>query len=398
MVKAVIQVYGEIGWNVNIMDIQHQFNSVENADSIELRIFSPGGDCMMGWAIYDYLKGLNLPIDTYNDGYCASMATVLFLLGKNRYSTEHSSNLIHLPWTIGEGNSLDFQDAVEELQKEENRILQVYTSVTGQSEEKLRAIMVASKELDAQEFLELGFATEILKNEVDSNMKSLCAKKFAVAAQKNIQDQLTKKELKEIKNQNMNILAKINALFNSITGIKNLSVDTDQGTLYSESDIVKGAKVFTDEEMTVPAPNGNYSCSDGSEKYTVSDGEVIEVEDMEGPDEDATEDKKSDDPEDKKAKKDDDPEDKKAKKDPETQNEDEEMKKALTQVVLTMKALSQELTALKQELADTKASVQSNFKPVSGSRSSRIAGAAAEPEKYAAFTPKGDVAKGLLNR
>ena len=62
---------------------------------INLYIQSPGGSLLPTLALVDEIKNLGIPIHTYIRGYAASAATLLSVVGSERYMYNHSVLMIH---------------------------------------------------------------------------------------------------------------------------------------------------------------------------------------------------------------------------------------------------------------------------------------------------------------
>lgn len=64
-------------------------------DVIYFIISSPGGAVEPGIALYNYLKSLPVRLITHNNGSIDSIANVIFVAGKERYASPHSTFLFH---------------------------------------------------------------------------------------------------------------------------------------------------------------------------------------------------------------------------------------------------------------------------------------------------------------
>ena len=67
----------------------------EDRKPILLYINSPGGDVYSGYGLISAMQDSITPIYTINQGMCASMAFLIFLAGKKRYSMRNSTFLMH---------------------------------------------------------------------------------------------------------------------------------------------------------------------------------------------------------------------------------------------------------------------------------------------------------------
>jgi len=65
------------------------------ADHIHLMLSSPGGSVFHGLSAHNYLRGLGVPVTTYNFGSVDSIGVVIFCAGKERVCVPHARFLIH---------------------------------------------------------------------------------------------------------------------------------------------------------------------------------------------------------------------------------------------------------------------------------------------------------------
>lgn len=102
---------------------------------IKIYINSPGGSVSDGLAIYDMMKHVSCPVETYCVGMAASMAAVLLMAGDKgkRYAMPNSVVMIHQPSGGCRGQASDIQIQAErilELKKKLNEIIQESTNLT----------------------------------------------------------------------------------------------------------------------------------------------------------------------------------------------------------------------------------------------------------------------------
>ena len=102
---------------------------------IRIYINSPGGSVSDGLAIYDMMKHVSCPIETYCVGMAASMAAVLLMTGDKgrRYAMPNSVVMIHQPSGGCHGQASDIQihaERILELRKTLNNIIEKSTNLT----------------------------------------------------------------------------------------------------------------------------------------------------------------------------------------------------------------------------------------------------------------------------
>jgi len=124
--EATIYIYGAIGGydpdtykTINTADkFSEEFRAVEKeADTIHVRINSPGGRVFEGLAIYNTLFASQKKIITYNDGICASMAALILLSGDEIHAFSNSLLMIHNSSNMFVGNKKQVEEQLETSEK-----------------------------------------------------------------------------------------------------------------------------------------------------------------------------------------------------------------------------------------------------------------------------------------
>ena len=73
----------------------------QDATELVLTIATMGGECSYGFAMYNFLMSLPIPVHTHNLGTVESMGNILFLAGKRRTAGRHSKFLFHpFHWSL----------------------------------------------------------------------------------------------------------------------------------------------------------------------------------------------------------------------------------------------------------------------------------------------------------
>lgn len=75
----------------NIINLQNE----DNIKNINLHIQSNGGSLLPSLGLIDLIKISNIPINTYIMGYAASAASLISVVGSERYISRHGVILIH---------------------------------------------------------------------------------------------------------------------------------------------------------------------------------------------------------------------------------------------------------------------------------------------------------------
>ena len=81
----------ELDMKSTIMHVQYKIDP----PPIHLHIQSNGGSLFHTLYIVDLIKNLNTPVYTYVDGFAASAATLISVVGKKRFITKNSLMLVH---------------------------------------------------------------------------------------------------------------------------------------------------------------------------------------------------------------------------------------------------------------------------------------------------------------
>jgi ATP-dependent protease ClpP protease subunit len=247
-------------------------NIADDAHEIEIRSF--GGSVDIGIDIYEQLRNSGKKITTI--AYeCASIATVIFLAGDTRKVSKHSAPLIHNPWIDGwalSGMTADDLAALsDELRLAEDRILNIYVERTGFNREELSSIMGKDQAITSDEFLRLGFATEIINGEQTKAHKAFA---YIKAHQNKTMD---KTKIESWFNKIENMIANLGK-----KTILNLAVPMkDTTTLYVKTEgteYMVNDEVYTDEAYTTPAPDGEHE-TEGGKILVVVAGIITEIKD-----------------------------------------------------------------------------------------------------------------------
>jgi len=242
----------------SLKSLREQIGTSE--EDLTIHINSGGGDVTEGFAIYDFLMALPQKVNTVGEGMVGSIATVIFQAGKKGSRKVHANTefFIHNPyWTPQSPEPMESKDAqrlAEDLKKAEDKILNFYVQNTnGKSKDDIKEKMNAQTSFSSSEAVDWGFVDEIIGTPVTNQ------KHYAVMAFVN--NSLTKPNTMDIKKEldsfEGNLLKKIQNLFKK--QFKNGMLESGDVTLFFEGDMVTvGAPVFTDEAMTVVAPDGEY--------------------------------------------------------------------------------------------------------------------------------------------
>jgi len=269
--QAFLKMFGDTD-SISYKNVDEFIGAIPDDDNkIDLQLNCRGGDVAEGWIIYDSLRATGKEISATVDGICASMATIILLAApkERRAARPHATLLIHnpyIPYAEGELNADELQSLADKMQAEQNKILDLYVERTGADRERLTAFMNESKQMTAEEALELGFISKIISP-------------------------ASAKASGQIKNQKMSLLEKLKALITSeevdevveeTAPVVALELNTESGgTLTVERE--EGEPQVGDKAT----PDGTHKMPDGK-TIVVKDGVITEIE-TEDPEEETEE-------------------------------------------------------------------------------------------------------------
>ncbi len=223
---ANIYFYDDVDyWDVRsfISEFQYLENYVKPS-KIRIHIISAGGSCFEGIKAFSVILGSQTPTETINDGLAASMGSVIWAAGKERFMRDYAVLMIHNPRIDDEELDEDGKKAVEAFQKQ---LKIIYQQRFGFDEEKIQQIMDGEENVDgtwlmASDAVEKGIIDEehILKSSKEvvariaasvdgvKNVKAIGSVMMAqhlLENQKNTSTTITTKEVENSLHSNQNL-------------------------------------------------------------------------------------------------------------------------------------------------------------------------------------------------
>ncbi len=129
---------------------------------VKLYINSGGGGVTSGLSIMDTILRCKVPVNTYVDGFCASAATFLSVVGTKRYISKNSYMLIHQLSSQLWGKYSEIEDEKKNLDMMMTTIKNVYKDYTKVPTRKLDEILKHDLMWDAKTCLKYGMVDEIV--------------------------------------------------------------------------------------------------------------------------------------------------------------------------------------------------------------------------------------------
>ena len=130
--------------------------------TLKLLINSGGGSITAGISSMDTILRTKVPVHTYVDGFCASAATFLSVVGEKRFMSRNSYMLIHQLSTNFWGKYSEFEDEKQNLDLMMETIKRVYKEYTKVPEDTLDEILKHDLMWDAETCKTLGLVDEII--------------------------------------------------------------------------------------------------------------------------------------------------------------------------------------------------------------------------------------------
>jgi len=159
--SAEISIYDAIGsFDVNAKQFVDELKDI-NADTINLRINSPGGSVIDGIAITNALQRHPAKVITHIDGLAASMASSIACgAGDEVHMADNALLMIHNPWTLSMGDADELRADADLLDKMAASIVSSY-SRSQYEPEQIKDLMDKETWLSAQEAFDAGFVDHI---------------------------------------------------------------------------------------------------------------------------------------------------------------------------------------------------------------------------------------------
>ena len=158
---------GAVELNKKIGELQVKSYTMANNLDVEpyhvhLYINSGGGSITAGISSMDTILRCKVPVNTYVDGFCASAATFLSVVGSKRFISRNSYMLIHQLSSSFWGKYSEFKDEKENLDLMMKTIKNVYKEYTKVPMKKIDEILKHDLLWDAKTCLEYSLIDKII--------------------------------------------------------------------------------------------------------------------------------------------------------------------------------------------------------------------------------------------
>ena len=159
--ESVVELNKKVG-EIESKSLTLAYNLDIDPPSIKILINSGGGSITAGISSMDTILRSKVPVHTYVDGFCASAATFLSVVGVKRYMSRNSYMLIHQLSTNFWGKYSEFEDEKQNLDLMMETIKRVYKEYTKVPMRKIDEILKHDLLWDAETCKSLGLIDEII--------------------------------------------------------------------------------------------------------------------------------------------------------------------------------------------------------------------------------------------
>ena len=173
-------------------DLKNALEGVNENEPLEVEITSEGGSVFAGIQIANILNRWKGGVTTHAVGFVASIATVILMAGKKMVVDSNCFCLIHLPWSVVQGNKNDLEKEIDALEKCKHAMMSYYMRHSKVSAEEIEKCLENETWLLGSEFAEL-FDVEILESDETLDI----AAKFDLSKYKNIPTRILNMKNKE---------------------------------------------------------------------------------------------------------------------------------------------------------------------------------------------------------
>lgn len=177
-----VYLYGNIssqswwGDEVTPEQFRDDIESLGDITSLNIHIFSGGGDVFAGYAIYSIIKQQKVEKNIYIEGLAASIATVIAMAGDNIYISNAAMVMVHRPMALlfDYYNQNELNDMIDHLKTISSSMITIYANRTGLERSNVAGYIDGEKGegtwFTAEEAIDAGFADEYIPDEAEEEL------------------------------------------------------------------------------------------------------------------------------------------------------------------------------------------------------------------------------------
>jgi ATP-dependent protease ClpP protease subunit len=144
----------------------HKMILTANPKPLYLHITSYGGDLLASFRAIDAIRRSEIPIYTVVDGYAASGATLMSIVGHKRYMTPNSYMLIHQLSAGAIGKYWELKDECDNCETWMKDIYALYTKHSQMTDRELKDYLSHDLLWKAGECIEKGLVDEVYEHDM----------------------------------------------------------------------------------------------------------------------------------------------------------------------------------------------------------------------------------------
>ena len=180
-----IDLFGFVGGSkefndgFNETDFLNELRAIPADNALDISINSFGGSVYTALSIYSLLKNHKGSITFRIDGTAMSAATIITSVPNARVVMPRGSMMMIHKVSVGVyGNADDLKKTVDDIEKLEQNVLEIYAEKTGKSIDAIRALVDQETYFTAKEAVAFGLADEVdetqtIENRVDEKIISI---------------------------------------------------------------------------------------------------------------------------------------------------------------------------------------------------------------------------------
>lgn len=278
-----IKLYGDVvaedwwGDGVTLASVESQLETAIKDEPLLVRLNTFGGDVDTGFQIYAALRRFardnGVRIQTRQDGYCASIGTVIFLAGDDRIGNKWSEPFVHNAWTMARGDSGEMYKVAAELERVNDKIAKFYSERTTMAYETARQLMDSKTFITSEECMTYGFYTQLEALETAYAL-------YNYNNNKPIKKEMKPEEVKLIvEEQNTGLFTAIKAWFKKTTNFKNIIRTDANGKQIDFPDVAEGVDPVVGDTAVYVAgglPSGDVVMESG-QTFVFDAGTLTEI-------------------------------------------------------------------------------------------------------------------------
>lgn len=140
----------------------------QGARHLHVMLSSPGGSVFHGLSAHNYLRGLGIPVTTYNFGSVDSIGVIIFCSGQQRICVPHARFLIHgVSFNVNGQMNVDekgLEEHLKSLKIDAENIARVIADTSTRSLEQVEKDMLDRTTLNPKQAKDYGLVTEVKKD------------------------------------------------------------------------------------------------------------------------------------------------------------------------------------------------------------------------------------------